>query len=84
MKNIGRHIALVVVGLVVLYVGSYVALRCSVMRLAASGREIHGKPYIKTWVYFGDGDNLATRMASSIYFPIVRLEFHCSRDVAIE
>lgn len=74
MNNLVRHIAVCLAALLLVYVGSYIALRCSFMYFGANRRMVHGEVVIKTWVYFGDGDNLATKTASLAYLPLIRAE----------
>ena len=62
----------IIVGMV-LYVGSYAALRCSAMRWSAGRHGIYGKGIV-TRVYFGQGDNFATRVACVAYFPLHKSE----------
>ena len=81
MKFSVNHIAVLVLSVLFIYVGSYAILRLSVMHFAANRRVVAGQPIIKTWVYFGDGDNVATRAASALYLPMIHLEYHWSRVI---
>ena len=84
MKDSEKSIALALIGLLIAYCGSYGILRATVMHFGANRQIVQGVVRIKTWVYFGSGDNWATRIASTVYFPIVRLEHACSRRVIYE
>ena len=84
MRLSGRHIAVALVGLLFAYICSYAVLRLSVMRFAANRRVVSGQPIVKTWVYFGDGDNFATHAASVAYLPMIGLEYHFSRVIVYE
>lgn len=79
-----RHFAVVLVGLLLAYICSYGVLRLSVMRFAASRRVVSGQTLVKTWVYFGDGDNFATHAASVAYLPMIGLEYRFSRVIVYE
>jgi hypothetical protein len=84
MKKSVNYIAAILVGMLLVYVCSYAALRMSVMHFAANRRDVGGQPIIKTWVYFGDGDNFATHAASAAYLPMIHLEYHFSRVIVYE
>ena len=75
MSKQTKYIGFFVTALLLTYVGSYIVLRCSAMRFAANRRVVHGEAVIKTWVYFGDGDNTATRAATATYVPLIRIEY---------
>ena len=83
MKVVSQ-VRLMLIALLAVYACSYVILRSTIMQFGANRQLVHGEVKIKTWVYFGGGDNLATRVASVAYFPMHRIEHACSRRVVYE
>ena len=73
MRTFGKPLS-ILLSILVIYVGSYVGLRCTAMYWAVGlrGRNLDT---IKTWVYFRDGENLATDVASVAYFPLHKAEY---------
>ena len=67
-------ISTVLLAVLTLYCGSYFVLRCTGMRFGASRHSVHGVIRTTTYVYFGNGDNSATRAARVIYFPMHTVE----------
>ena len=67
-------VSIVVLSLLVAYIASYVALRCTTMHFGANRRMVNGVRIIRTYVYFGDGDNSCTRVARMVYFPLHKAE----------
>lgn len=74
--SLGWHcrvgIALLVIGVV--YVSSYVALRCTVLKYLAKRSSHDGVTRIRTWCYYQDGDNWQTVWSNVIYTPLIRAE----------
>jgi hypothetical protein len=75
MRSSGMLLILLLIALVVVYVCSYVTLRCTAMRWSVN-RGGPNADTINTMVYFGNGDNWATRAARCAYFPLHRAEYN--------
>ena len=69
MKNLSFY-AMLTVGILTVYVASYFALRAGGMDFRA--RRSDG--VIKTWVSFGSGHTIASRITSGFYYPMHSLE----------
>jgi hypothetical protein len=72
MKNFISSWTVLLLVLITVYVGSYVVLRNANMRWAT--HSITGRGKIRTWVYFGDGDNFGSRLATIVYLPMHKAE----------
>jgi hypothetical protein len=75
MRSRDRFLILLPITVAVVYVGSYVALRCTTMHWSVN-RGGPNTDIINTMVFFGNGDNWATRAARRAYFPLHRAEYN--------
>jgi hypothetical protein len=75
MRSPEKWLGFLAIALAVVYVGSYVALRCTAMRWSVN-RGGRNADRINTYVYFGNGDNWPTRAARTAYYPLHRAEYH--------
>ena len=75
MRNRVKPLILLLIALVVVYVCSYATLRCTAMHWSVN-RGGPNADIINTMVYFGNGDNWATRVAHRAYFPLHRAEYN--------